>query len=99
MCGIAGIMFKKQGNKAAVGKALIDMLDGCQHRGPDSTGFALYHEGAKDDEFRLRFLVNEGEEARVAVARIRDKLAEFQAVILEEESIGNTFRVLHPSQG
>ena len=28
MCGIAGIMFKKQGNKAAVGRALIDMLDG-----------------------------------------------------------------------
>ena len=46
MCGIAGILFKKQGSRAEVGKALIDMLDGCQHRGPDSTGFALYHDAA-----------------------------------------------------
>ena len=40
MCGIAGIMFKGAGVRDT-GKALIDMLDGCQHRGPDSTGFAL----------------------------------------------------------
>ena len=38
MCGIAGIMFKGVSDGAATGKALIDMLDGCQHRGPDSTG-------------------------------------------------------------
>ncbi len=44
MCGIAGIMFKGAGSNLSTGKALIDMLDGCQHRGPDSTGFALYGE-------------------------------------------------------
>ena len=26
MCGIAGIMFKKQGNKAAVGKATVQRM-------------------------------------------------------------------------
>ena len=57
MCGIAGILYKHKGASSEIGKSLIDMLDGCQHRGPDSTGFALYHEGAKDDELRLRFLV------------------------------------------
>ncbi len=41
MCGIAGVMYR--GNSAFdTGDALIRMLDGCQHRGPDSTGFALY---------------------------------------------------------
>ncbi len=40
MCGIAGIMYKTRGTLGDTGKALIDMLDGCQHRGPDSTGFA-----------------------------------------------------------
>ena len=42
MCGIAGILYKHAQDGLETGKALIDMLDGCQHRGPDSTGFALY---------------------------------------------------------
>jgi len=92
MCGIAGIMFKKQGNKAAVGRALIDMLDGCQHRGPDSTGFALYHD-ATPGQLRLRFIIGEGPAAEKAVRRIKDKLAEYQARIVEEERAGVGYRV------
>ena len=41
MCGIAGVMFKNGGGAEPAGRALIDMPDGCQHRGPDSTGFAF----------------------------------------------------------
>ena len=41
MCGIAGLILDRPGN---IGQLLVEMLDGCQHRGPDSTGFALYHE-------------------------------------------------------
>ena len=41
MCGIAGIMFKNGVSADSAGRALIDMLDGCQHRGPDSAGFAF----------------------------------------------------------
>ena len=37
MCGIAGVMFKHGETGLSAGRALIDMLDGCQHRGPDST--------------------------------------------------------------
>jgi len=92
MCGIAGIMFKKQGSKAAVGRALIDMLDGCQHRGPDSTGFALYHD-ATPGQLRLRFIIGEGPGADKAVKRIQDKLAEYQARIVEEERAGVGYRV------
>jgi len=92
MCGIAGIMFKKQGNKAAVGRALIDMLDGCQHRGPDSTGFALYHD-ATPGQLRLRFIIGEGPAAAKAVDRIKGKLAEYQARIVEEERAGVGYRV------
>ena len=58
MCGIAGIMFKKADLDLQTGQALIDMLDGCQHRGPDSTGFALYGD-AKSGQLRLRFFVGE----------------------------------------
>ena len=58
MCGIAGVMFKHGETGLAAGQALIDMLDGCQHRGPDSTGFALYEE-VRPGELRLRFLVED----------------------------------------
>jgi len=92
MCGIAGIMFKKQGNKTAVGRALIDMLDGCQHRGPDSTGFALYHD-AIPGQLRLRFIIGDGPAAAKAVDRIKGKLAEYQARIVEEERAGVGYRV------
>ena len=54
MCGIAGVLYKQAGSHE-IGKTLINMLDGCQHRGPDSTGFALY--GDKKDLLQLRFIV------------------------------------------
>ncbi len=41
MCGIGGLILEKPGN---IGECLVQMLSGCQHRGPDSTGFALYHQ-------------------------------------------------------
>jgi glutamate synthase domain-containing protein 1 len=93
MCGIAGILYKNTVNKAQVGKALISMLDGCQHRGPDSTGFSLYHESIPG-QLRLRFIVGEGAEADKAVAMVKEKLSQYQALIVEEERIGSSFRVV-----
>ena len=92
MCGIAGVLYKENGDDREIGQALITMLDGCQHRGPDSTGFALYHEIRDDDELRLRFLVAEGEEGDRTIADIKARLAEFEAAVTEEERIGNTVR-------
>lgn len=40
MCGIAGIVYRDEPRK--VGHDLLRMLHGCQHRGPDSTGLAMY---------------------------------------------------------
>ena len=40
MCGIAGIVYKQ--TSGPTGDTLLKMLHGCQHRGPDSTGLALY---------------------------------------------------------
>ena len=94
MCGIAGILYKDgAAERHDLGRDLITMLDGCQHRGPDSTGFALYHEPAEDDHLRLRFFVGEGDEARETAAKIKDKLAEFGADVLDEETVGKTHRL------
>jgi glutamate synthase domain-containing protein 1 len=92
VCGIAGIMFKNKGGRAEVGKALIDMLDGCQHRGPDSTGFALYHDPVPG-QLRLRFIVGDGPAAEAAIGRVKDKLTEYQAEIIEERQVGASYCV------
>ena len=87
MCGIAGIMYKGQAADAEVGKALIAMLDGCQHRGPDSTGFALYHE-AEPGLFRLRLFLDD---ERAAEDGIKRRLGDFQAELVSEERLGSTY--------
>ncbi|MFZ0088106.1 MAG: class II glutamine amidotransferase [Solirubrobacteraceae bacterium] len=46
MCGIAGIIYKDgaQTNGAhRIGRDMTNMLQSMKHRGPDSTGYALYH--------------------------------------------------------
>ena len=56
MCGIAGLIHK--GKTVNIGKELQDMLQALKHRGPDSTGYALYGEGSKGD-YIMRFKVGE----------------------------------------
>jgi len=86
-------MFKHADAGQTAGTALVDMLDGCQHRGPDSTGFALY-EKAQDDRLRLRFLLNEDDGHEATVARIQEALAEYNAKIVEEETVGDNYHVV-----
>jgi glutamate synthase domain-containing protein 1 len=93
MCGIAGVLYK-DGGRHELGAALISMLDGCQHRGPDSTGFALYDEpdGRGVDWLRLRFFVGEDGEATQTLGRVRSRLADLHAEVLDEEWVGSTAR-------
>ncbi|MDH3712888.1 MAG: class II glutamine amidotransferase [Gammaproteobacteria bacterium] len=84
-------MFKNASGRGT-GKALIDMLDGCQHRGPDSTGFALYG-AVSEEQLRLRFFIGEGDQANSAVERVKTELAKQGAELLEDEVIGNNYRV------
>ncbi len=59
MCGIAGLIWR--GKSSNIGKELTSMLQALRHRGPDSTGFALY--GNPDDDVQiLRFKVAEQED-------------------------------------
>ena len=91
MCGIAGVLYKQAGSHE-IGKTLIDMLDGCQHRGPDSTGFALY--GDKKDLLQLRFIVPTDEAARKkAIENIATLLAKHGATIDSENSIGCSYQI------
>jgi glutamate synthase domain-containing protein 1 len=56
MCGIAGIIHR--GKKADIGSEMTSMLRALKHRGPDSTGFAVYGT-PKPGELIMRFKVAE----------------------------------------
>ena len=51
MCGIAGIIYRNgggEGSEHQVGRDMTAMLQAMKHRGPDSTGYALYRGGGPD---------------------------------------------------
>ncbi len=61
MCGIAGLIWK--GQSSDIGTEMTQMLQALKHRGPDSTGFALYGNPDKDI-YVMRFKVAEQEDLR-----------------------------------
>jgi len=96
MCGIAGLIHK--GKSVNIGSELQSMLQALKHRGPDSTGYALYADN-DGQNFIMRFKVGENvgegsnavnEEASVYDKRkkIVDKnLSDLGATIVKEERL------------
>ncbi len=61
MCGIAGIINKKSGT-ADIGTQMTAMLQSMKHRGPDSTGFALF--GPQTEQIVIRFTLADANDKR-----------------------------------
>jgi glutamate synthase domain-containing protein 1 len=59
MCGIAGLIHKDK--SSAVGAEMTAMLQALKHRGPDSTGYAVYGDPTKGD-YVMRLKVAEAED-------------------------------------
>ena len=94
MCGIAGLIWKG-GSSSNIGSEMTQMLQALKHRGPDSTGFALY--GNPDADVKiLRFKVAEQEDLRTGFdihrqvkerrASVDERLAEMGAKIVSQDS-------------
>jgi methylamine---glutamate N-methyltransferase subunit A len=60
MCGIAGIIYRD--GPHAVGEDMTKMLQSMKHRGPDSTGYALY--GTPSEAFRMRITLADTNDKR-----------------------------------
>jgi len=54
MCGIAGIIHKQAGKGANIGEQMTSMLQALKHRGPDSTGYAMYGEDNGNQIMRFK---------------------------------------------
>ncbi len=61
MCGIAGIIYRSGNGAHRVGRDMTSMLQSMKHRGPDSTGYALYR--APTHELVLRVKLAESIDA------------------------------------
>jgi glutamate synthase domain-containing protein 1 len=100
MCGIAGLIHR--GKTGDIGREMTAMLQSLKHRGPDSTGYALYGK-PKSEEYVLRFKVAEQEdmskgfhihdEVKERRAEVDRRLKELGATIVaEEEATEYAFR-------
>jgi methylamine---glutamate N-methyltransferase subunit A len=78
MCGIAGLIHR--GRNSDIGDEMTKMLQSLKHRGPDSTGYALYGPGARKDNYVLRYKVAEQEELRHGF-KIRELVKERRAEV------------------
>ena len=88
MCGIAGVIHR--GATDNIGQEMTTMLQAMKHRGPDSTGFALYGKPRKKKKFIMRFKVAEGAEARSGFAIAQQMEARKAAVDERLEELGAT---------
>ena len=96
MCGIAGLIHR--GKSSNVGGELQSMLQALKHRGPDSTGYALYADN-DGQNFIMRFKVGENvaegsssanEDVSVYDARkklVDKNLSELGAMIVKEDRL------------
>lgn len=83
MCGIAGLIYK--GKEANVGSQMTSMLQALKHRGPDSTGYAVYSDGAAD-EFVMRIKVAEADDmasGRGIYAELENRISNIDSILAE----------------
>ena len=83
MCGIAGLIHK--GKSSNVGGGMTAMLQALKHRGPDSTGYAVYGEPTEGD-YVLRLKVAEAEDmakGRGIHQVLADRITEVEAIMQE----------------
>jgi methylamine---glutamate N-methyltransferase subunit A len=77
MCGIAGLIHR--GGATGVGQEMTAMLQSLRHRGPDSTGFAVYGT-TTPDEYVMRLKLAEAEDLETD-HKIHDKIRDRQAQV------------------
>ncbi|MFZ0133263.1 MAG: amidophosphoribosyltransferase [Desulfobacterales bacterium] len=93
MCAIAGLLFKngrRNGFPMTTGAALTAILDATLHRGPDSTGWALYR-APLEDRLRMRFFISADGRRREDIEKIHRTLAAQKVSIAEDEILGCTY--------
>ena len=95
MCGIAGLIHR--GKTGDIGTEMTAMLQSLKHRGPDSTGYALYGKPLKGDEFMLRFKLAEQDDMKKGFDIHHQVIARRAEVDKRIKELGGTIEEAEPA--
>ncbi|MEN3280616.1 MAG: methylamine---glutamate N-methyltransferase subunit, partial [Solirubrobacteraceae bacterium] len=93
MCGIAGIIYRNGDGHEQVGRDMTRMLQAMKHRGPDSTGYALYRPNAEGYVMHVKLSESNGHDFEFA-ERLRRQRGEIEARV---RSVGARVRSVDKS--
>jgi hypothetical protein len=79
MCGIAGIIYRNGNGAHRLGADMTRMLQSMKHRGPDSTGYALYRRPSADLIMRIKLADGEANGDIEYADRLRHRRREVEA--------------------
>jgi len=79
MCGIAGIIYRDGGGAHRVGQDMTRMLQAMKHRGPDSTGYALYRPTADGYVMHVKLAEANGHRDFEFAERLRRQRSDIEA--------------------
>jgi methylamine---glutamate N-methyltransferase subunit A len=79
MCGIAGIIYRDGGGAHRVGRDMTRMLQAMKHRGPDSTGYALYRPTADGYVMHVKLAEANGNQDFEFAERLRRQRGQIEA--------------------
>ncbi len=80
MCGIAGLIHRN--GSANVGQEMTNMLQALKHRGPDSTGYAIYGK-PQENTFVMRIKVAEQEDLKSGALKMHEEVDRRKAAVEE----------------
>ena len=78
MCGIAGIIYRDGGGERKVGHDMTAMLQAMKHRGPDSTGYALYRPESEGYVMHVKLAESNGHQEFDLADRLNRQRAEIE---------------------
>ena len=96
MCGIAGIIYRNGGGEQHVGRDMTLMLQAMKHRGPDSTGYALYRPAADSYVMHVKLAEANGRRDFDFDERLRRQRRDVEARVLE---LGARLHTIEPATG
>ena len=96
MCGIAGLIHR--GKSSNVGGEMTSMLQALKHRGPDSTGYAVYGDTASGD-YIMRLKAAEAEDmnkGRGITSILEKRIAEVDSILAENGALVKSKEAITP---
>ena len=96
MCGIAGLIHR--GKSSNVGGEMTSMLQALKHRGPDSTGYAVYGDTSSGD-YIMRLKAAEAEDmnkGRGITSILENRIAEVDLILAEHGAVVKSKEAITP---